>query len=163
MKKLNLKKENIKTSNYSIYPNYVYEKDQNRITGYNGSVTISIKMKDTKLTANVIEEATKAGANNVQGTRFVVDNPDKYRELAREAAITNAKEQAQKLAKTLGIKLGKIVNVVESTPSYSAPNYAAKMALSSVGGLGGSADSSANFEPGSQTLSSVVTLYFEKK
>ncbi len=72
-------------------------------------------------------------------------------------------QQAQKLAKTLGIKLGKIVNVVESTPGYVSPNYASKMALSSAGGLGGAADSSAQFEPGSQTISSVVTLYFEKK
>jgi len=162
MKKLNIKKEDIKTSNYSIYPNYVYEASQNRITGYNGNVSISIKIKDTQKTANVIEEATKAGANNIQGTRFVVDNPDSYREKARELAIANAKEQAQKLAKSLGIRLGRIVNVNESTSGgiSSRIKYASAISVSSSGGAG---DDSAQFEPGSQTITSVVTLYFEKK
>jgi len=162
MKKLNIKSEDIKTSNYSIYPNYVYEASQNRITGYNGNVSLSIKIKDLKQTAKVVEEATKAGANNIQGTRFVVDDPDKYRELAREEAIANGKEQAQKLAKTLGIKLGKIVNIVESTPRYTQSESFTKALSSSAGGLGGASDN-AQFEPGSQTISSVVTLYFEKK
>jgi hypothetical protein len=164
MKKLQIKKEDIKTSNYSIYPNYSYDKEPSKISGYNGNVTISIKVKNTQNTAKVIEEATKAGANNIQGTRFVIDNPQNYRELAREKAIKNAKEQAQKLTKNLGIKLGKIVNVVESTPVNPALGYSTRAFLpSSSDGLGGADESGAAFEPGSQTVSSVVTLYFEKK
>jgi uncharacterized protein len=158
MKALNIPKENIKTSNYSIYPNYIYEANQNRQSGYNGNVTISIKVKDVKLASRVIEEATKAGANQVQGTNFVVENPQKYREEARSKAIANAKEQAQKLAKDLNIKLGKVVNVVEFSPSTVVPMYDSANYMK--GGAGGGGPM---IETGSQTITSVVTLYFEKR
>lgn len=163
VKKLGIKKEDIKTSNYSIYPNYNYDngRNQNRINEYNGNVTISIRVKDVTTTSTVIVEVTKAGANQIQGTRFVVDKPEKYREDARDKAIANAKEQAHKLAKNLGIRLGRVTNIVESVsaPIYS-PQYALKSAAPMAGGMGGG---SPDIEPGSQTISSVVTLYFEKK
>lgn len=159
MQKLNIPKTNIKTSNYSIYPNTLYDGSENpRIAGYNGNVTITIKIKGTELTSQVIQEATKAGANQVQGTRFEVANPSAYREKARAEAIANAKEQAQKLAKELGIPLGKIVNIVEYSPSNTIPPMYDMKAANSLGGGGGPM-----IEAGSQTITSVVTLYFEKK
>ncbi len=157
MKKLGIKKEDIKTSNYSVNPNYSYERQTNTISGYNGNVTISIKLKNTDLSAKAVEEATKAGANMVSGVRFTVDDPDKFRELARDAAIKNAKDQAKKLAQKLGIKLGKVVNIVESNQNTSPIMFDNARAV----GLGGAAPP--QIEPGSQTITSVVTLYFEKK
>jgi hypothetical protein len=159
MKGLGIDKADIKTSNFSINPNYQYDRSANTISGYNGSATVTIKAKDPKIASRVIEEATKAGANQVNGTRFVVDDPAKYREQARESAIANAKDQANKLAKSLGISIGKVTNIVESSPNspLSYPMYATKDAMGAGGG------SSPNIEPGTQTVTSTVTLYFEKK
>ncbi len=157
MKSLGINKEDIKTSNYSIYPNYEYDGRANKIVGYNGNVTTTIKTKKLTLVSKIIEEATKAGANQIQGVKFTIDKPENYREKAREEAIKNAKEQAQKLANKLGIKLGKVVNIVESTPDTVKPLY-----RSAAVGLGGAGESAA-IEPGSQTITSTVTLYFEKK
>lgn len=160
MKSLSVKKENIQTSNYSIYPSMIYEPDSRKeaVSGYNGNVTVSIKIKDTKLTSRVVDEATKAGANQIQGIQFSVENPETYREKARDEAIANAKTQAEKLAQNLGIKLGKVTNIVESGSSQPPIMYAMDAKLSSGGGAGGP-----QVEPGTQTISSVVTLYFEKK
>lgn len=159
--KLGIKKSDIKTSNYSIYPNYSYEGNVNRITGYNGNVNVNIKVTDPQKAADVITAGTAAGANQVNGTQFVVADPAKYRAEARSKAIANAKEQAQKLAKDLGIRLGKVVNIVEYTPDSGAmPRY--DMALSSKMGMGGGGNGP-EFEQGSQTITSVVTLYFEKR
>jgi hypothetical protein len=158
MKKLGISKGDIKTTNYSIYPDHKYEGGQNYINGYNGNVTIQVKVHNPQLVAKVIEDATKAGANNIQGSRFAVEKPEKYREQAREAAIKNAKEQGEKMAKNLGIWLGKVVNIVESQPIQSSPVYYRAAAE----GLGGAGDG-ANIESGSQTITSIVTLYFEKK
>jgi len=158
MKRLGIKKDSIKTSNYSISPNYNYERKTNNITGYNGSVTITIKIIDTQLVPRVIEEATKAGANEIRGVNFSIEKPEDYREKARDVAIKNAKEQAEKLAKKLGIRLGKVVNIVESSPDNYTPLY---KSLPTAVGMGGAAE--ASIEPGSQTITSTVTLYFEKK
>lgn len=157
---IGIEKGDIKTSNYSINPNYKYENNENRVDGYNGSVTIEIKVRDPQLASKVMEAATTAGANQISGSRFVVDKPELYREEARNLAIKNAKDQAQKIAKDLGIKLGKITNIVESSPDRSVlPVYAKSSADIMVGGGG----DGASIEQGSQTLTSVVTLYFEKK
>lgn len=156
VKTLGVPKENIKTSNYNIFPDYSFTpQDKNKISGYQGNATVEIKVKDTKLATQVVDEATKAGANQIQGTRFVVDDPQVFRDQARDKAIANAKEQAEKLSKTLGIRLGKIVNIVESSGGAAVPLYDTKAAL----GRG----SGPEFEPGTQTISSTVTLYFERK
>lgn len=159
MNTLGIEKKNIKTSNYSIYPNYNYEGGQNTITGYNGNVTLTIQTETPAQVSDVIAQATAAGANEVQNTRFEVKDPAKYRAEARSKAIDNAKEQAQKIAGDLGIRLGKVVNVVEQTSGSSAPVPLYDSRAMGLGGGGGGA----NLEPGSQNITSVVTLYFEKK
>lgn len=158
MKALGIAKEDIKTSNYSVFPNYSYEGNQNRITGYNGNVTVLIKVKNQDMTTQVIEKATAAGANEIHGTRFSVDKPEKYREEARNKAIENAKEQANKIASNLGIKLGRVVNIAESSPDQGVqPMYDLKERSAVGAGAGPS------IEPGTQTIVSTVTLYFEKQ
>lgn len=158
MKKLGIEKDDIKTSNYAISPSYNNEGGADDITGYNGNVTITIKTTNPQLVSQIIEEATKAGANEIRGVDFSIEKPEDYREKARDAAIKNAKEQAEKLAKKLGIKLGKVVNIVESSPDNYTPLYKSL----SVSAIRDEA-AAANIEPGSQTITSTVTLYFEKK
>lgn len=156
MSSLGIKKEDIKTSNYSVFPGY--SNDGRTISGYNGNATISIKIKKTELVSQVVTSATNAGANEIHGVSFSIDDPSKFREQARTKAIEDAKEQAEKLAKNLGIRLGKVVNIVEYQPSSPIPFEAKSMALDAYGGGGGP-----SIEPGTQTVTSTVTLYFEKR
>ncbi|NTU46284.1 SIMPL domain-containing protein [Candidatus Roizmanbacteria bacterium] len=159
MKLLGIEKKDIRTSNYSIYPNYTYSGSDNKITGYNGNVNITITSKNLNLVSKIIEESTKAGANQIQGSRFIVAHPEKYREQARDLAIANAKEQAAKMAKTLGINLGKVSNIIENSGSDSvAYPVMAEKTLN----LRANVASSADMEPGTQTVTSNVTLFFEK-
>lgn len=160
VKKLGIDPKEIKTTNYSVYPTYTYENNTNRITGYDGNATITVKTKKKDSVPLIIEAATEAGANQINNTRFVVDNPALYREEARAKAIQNAKDQAEKIAKSLGIKLGKVTNVVESLSGGSNPSplMYAKMSDSGMGGGG-----APSLESGSETVTSTVTLYFEKK
>jgi len=158
LKKLGLSSQDIKTTNYSIYPTYSYENNTNRIAGYDGNATITVKTKKTEIVPTIIEEATKAGANQINNTRFVVDAPEKYRESAREKAIKNAKEQAEKMAKSLGIKLERVTNMVESINGEAGFQNAKALPMTGGGGGGGP-----TLESGSETISSIVTLYFEKR
>lgn len=159
VKQLGINKENVKTTNYSINPNYTYEGGKDRINGYNGNATITVKTGKTELVPKIIEVATAAGANQVQGARFSVEKPEMYRAKARNEAIANAKAQAKQLAADLGIKLGKVTNIVESTGTGGGP-IPPDMMRSSAMGLGGGGGPA--IEPGTQTISSTVTLFFEK-
>lgn len=158
LRDIGIEKADIKTSNYSVYPNYKYENNINSINGYNGNATVEVKVRDTQLVSQVISTVTEAGANQIQGVRFSIDKPEVFREEARDKAIENAKEQAQKMAKNLGIKLGKVVNIVESSANQPIPLYKTMAEGIGAGGGGGPI-----VESGTQTVTSVVTLYFEKK
>ena len=152
---LGIAEEDIKTASYSISPNYNFETGRNIISGYSGNSTLTIKVKNIKQLPQVITAATAEGANQIYNTQYTIDDPAKYREEARNKAIENAKEQARKLSGELGIKLGKIVNIVESTPG---PGRIVPL-FSREAGLGGAPD----LQPGSQTITSIVTLYFERR
>lgn len=157
LKKYGLNKENLKTTNYSINPKYFYDKEGNsQIVGYSGSVNLRIKTKDISLLSKIIEEISLVGVNQIYGINYEIENPDRFQEQARKIAIENAKSQAKRLASDLGIKLGKITNIVEGQGNDYQP-----MALPVAGG--GSFEKSLTIEPGTQTITSTVTLYFEKK
>lgn len=160
LREMGIEKGDIKTSNYSVYPNYRYDNNVNTISGYNGNATITIKARDTQMVSKIIEEVTAAGANQIQGVRFSIDKPETYREQVRDMAIKNAKSQAEKLAKDLGVTLGKVTNMVESTPQSGGvyPMYE-----SAAKGFGGGGGGGPTISEGTQTITSVVTLYFEKK
>lgn len=163
VKVLGIEKGDIKTSNYSIVPNYDYSKGGNGvITGYNGNTTVTIKVKDTSKLPQVIEAGTKGGANQVMGTNYTIDKPEKYQEQARQKAIDNAREQAQKLASQLGIRLGKVTNIVESS-NNPGPIPMAFSTKEGMGMGGGTNAPSPDLQPGTQTITSTVTLYFDKK
>lgn len=158
LEKLGIDKKDIQTSNFSVNPTYNYQipSDPNTISGYTGTATLTIKVRKVDDLPKVITAATEAGANQVYNNGFSIENPEKYREEARNMAIKNAREQAEKLAKQLGIRLGKVVNISESTDG-NTPFYRA------VGVLDSAMVKGPELQPGSQTVTSTVTLYFERK
>lgn len=161
---IGISEEDIKTSNYSITPNYDYsERGQGEITGYNGNATVTVKVDDISKLPEIIQAGTEGGANEVMGTNYSIEEPEKYQREARDLAIENAKAEAQRLASQLGIKLGRIVNIVEySSGGGPVPMFYEKEAIS-IDGMGGGSAPAPDLQPGSQTITSTVTLYFEKR
>lgn len=161
---LGVDKGDIKTSNYSINPNYDYVRSPNgTITGYNGNTTVTVKVKETDKLPLVIQAATEAGANQVMGTNYMVDKPEDYQEQARQKAIDNAKEQAQKLASQLGIRLGKVTNIVESSSGGGPIPLLYEKSAMALDSRGGTNAPVPDLQPGTQTITSTVTLFFEKR
>lgn len=160
MKELGVPEKDITTSNYSVNPNYNYDSSIQRIDGYNADASITIKTKDTQLVSQIVSKATEAGANQINGVSFSIDDPAKFRSDARTKAIENAKQEAEKLAKELGISLGKITNIVESGGDMPVPMYREAYALDAAASAGKAAP---EIEQGTQTITSTVTLFFEKR
>jgi uncharacterized protein YggE len=159
IKKLNISQDDIKTSNYSINPQYDPVKGTMSTNGYTGNANIRIKVRDISQVSKVVETATASGANQIMGVSYSVDDIAKYREQARTKALDNAKEEAKKLSSSLGLQIGKVTNVVENSGGVPGPMMAEKAAY----GFGGAADAGANFAPGTQSIESTVTVYFDKQ
>jgi uncharacterized protein YggE len=81
---------------------------------YRVSNMLEVTLRDVAKVGAVIKLATDAGANNVWGIAFEIDDPDALRATARTQAIDRAKRNAQELARLGGVKLGKLVSMSES-------------------------------------------------
>lgn len=157
--KLDIDKKDIKTDNYSLYPNYDYQQGQ-RITGYSINANLSVNLTDFSTLNQAIDAATGAGANQVGGIMFTLSDEKKkdVENDARKQAIENAKEKAQSLSSLAGMRLGKIVNVSES-PNFQPRPYALMNATQDS--MGGKTGVPTNVEPGSTTFNYSVTLSYE--
>lgn len=114
IKSLGVDAKDIATDYYIVYP--VYD-DYNSlyIKGYRLSNTLSITLRDISLVDDVIIEALKAGANEVQQVQFYSSELRKYRDQARQLAVIAATEKAQALADAAGTSTGCVISIDENT------------------------------------------------
>lgn len=160
LKKLGVDVKDIKTENYSVYPQYDYSAGRSRISGYQVTTSVVVTVRDLDKINEVIDSATGLGANQIGGINFTVAD-DRKKELensARELAVKDAKTKAENLASSAGIRLGKILNIQESSPQEPRPVY---MAADKAVGLGGGGDTSV--APGSTDIVSNITLTYETR
>ena len=157
LKSRGINEEDIKTENYSITPKYDYKFSPYRIVGYTISQNLVVKIRDLTKIGDILQGAVQNGANNVSGPNFTIDEPEVYLEKAREKAILDAKEKAEKIAKVAGFKLGKIVSINEYSMAQPIPLY-----LKSLG-IGGETEAPPQIEPGSQEIKVQVNITFEIK
>lgn len=175
--------KDLKTSAYSLNPKYYYPYDYPRIPcpmenevvsgsfscppkfpliiGYEANQTLDVKVRNLELAGALLDGAVSNGANQAGGIQFFIDEPDKYKAEAREKAFQNAKEKAEVLAKTAGVRLGKVVTFFEG--QISVPSiYRGESAFLKASDEGGVA-SAPSLEPGSQDVSVTVNVVFEIK
>lgn len=162
LKSLGIESKDIKTQNYSIYPQYDYKNGTGRIISYNVSSNLSVTVRQFDKINDVIDKATADGANTVGNISLVVDDAKQKQLLqqARSQAVAEAKNKAAGLAGAAGITLGRIVNIQESSGDMPRPIMMMNKAIAPVG-IGGGADTS--ISPGSTDITTSVTLYYETK
>lgn len=106
-------KPEIKTNDYSLSPEQdYYSGKMPKIVGYEVKNTITVSIKDLSQVGAVIDAATKAGANSVEGIAFVLREDSPAQGDALALATKQAMAKAQAIAQSLN---GKIVRVVETT------------------------------------------------
>lgn len=113
LKRMGIDKKDIKTIRFSLNPQYEYHSGLRKFVGYEMSHTFQVKIRKLSITPDVLDKATEAGANNVGGISFTIDNPGKYESKARKRAVKNGQAKARELAEASGVKLGKVVNISE--------------------------------------------------
>jgi uncharacterized protein YggE len=116
--------KDIKTTVYNINPRYEYNSETGKrtFTGYEITQTVNVKIRDLTKVGEIISGATEMKADEISSLSFIVDDDEAVKEQAKELAIKDAKEKAQKLGKALGVNLDKIVGFYESSyPIYD--NY----------------------------------------
>lgn len=155
VKQLGISDKDIKTTNYSIYPQYDYREGAQKILGYQASANLLVKARNLDRVNDVIDAATANGANQVGGISFDVDDKEKFRDEARKKAVEDAKSNAQRASSIAGFRLGKIINYSESTGGEPVPMLARTME-----GVGGGKQET-QVEPGVNEIRLTITLSYE--
>lgn len=158
---MGIEKKDIKTENYSLYPNLDFQTGTQRISGYTVNANLVVTISDFAKVNQAIDMATTAGVNQIGGITFSLSDKKRteVETEARKEAIDNARQKANELAQLSGMNLGKIVNVYESPMGND--NYPRPVMMDSMMKEGAGGGVPTNVEPGSTTFNYTVTLSYE--
>src|SRR6266480_266991 len=108
----------LKTISYTLNPTYQYHPlcEETTITGYSALNVVQVTLDDLARIGTVIDSATQAGANHVQGIQFTLRDQDAVRAEALRQAATRARAEAEVLAAALGLKVVRVLGVEENSP-----------------------------------------------
>ena len=163
-------KKDIKTTDYSVYPQYEYRAQAcpaggycpggtQVLTGYEVRQTTSVKARDTAKAGDLLAGVGSKGATEVSGLDFTFDDPNKLQTEARGKAISDAKQKADALAKQLGVRL---VRIVSYNDNGRYPIYYAKAEAASYS-IGGGGRVTPEIPVGEDKIISQVNITYEIK
>ncbi len=159
----------IKTDAYTSYPQYDYPQvtcmaigcpkpGTPTLRGYevNHSVTVSVKnLENVETVLGILAQNT---VSDMQGPNFGFEDDKAVSREARDLAITDARAEAEKLAKSLGVKLVRVVSFSENSGGYPMPMYAR---ADMVGASVAEKAATPTLPVGAQKVEASVTVVYE--
>lgn len=121
LKESGIAETDLKTASYNVFPLYNYVDGERQDNGFQVTQSLDVTIRDLDNSGDIIAIGSQNGVNEVSGLSFKVDDPEIYREEARQLALENAKQKAEDLSQTLGVKLGKVISFSESAGGDSMP------------------------------------------
>jgi uncharacterized protein YggE len=150
LKGAGIDEQDYQTSRLSLQP----QNSQSRpgtppaIVGYRATNRVTIRLREVGKLASVIDTVVAAGANDIGSIGFMVSQPSKLLDDAREKAVADARRKAEIYAKAAGVTLGAPISITES--GLPAPITFRRMAA-------GAAESTP-IAPGEETLGLTVSV-----
>ncbi len=132
LKTSGIAEKDIRTTSYAITPHYATYTQaclpggacpmpDSRITGYDVSQTIELKVRDLTKVSSILSGLGKLNVQNVSGPNFGLEDESAGQSAARAVAIEKAKAQAKELSAELGVRLVKIINFSENVSGTPYP------------------------------------------
>ena len=120
--------KDIATQSVSVTPEYLYPQDGSApvLTGYRASQSFNITVRAAATAGSVVDAIVTSGGDYLQinGVSPFVLNDDKAIDIARGLAVSRAKAKATSYAKLLGVKLGRVIYLEETSLPNVYPVYA---------------------------------------
>ncbi len=160
-KKLGIPENKIRTSGLTIQPEYRWDEKENKqvFTGYFVQRQLQVEINDLDKLGNVIEGAIDAGVNEVSPPQLDSSQRKDLNRDALAAATADAKANAERIATSLGVKLGPVRTVVAGGAA-PPPMPMQEMRVSAMA-MSDAAGKSANYVPGEISFESRVDATFD--
>ena len=107
----------VQTSRFSVQPVYVppAPNTEPKLAGYSVSNQLRAKIRQIDKLGEILDRLIAAGATDVGNIAFLVSDPSKALDQAREAAIADARRKAEVYARAAGIRLGQVEWITEAS------------------------------------------------
>ncbi len=146
----------IQTSNISLNPEYRYVENQPpRVVGYSASNQLSVRFRDIANAGAILDALVAEGANQISGPNLSIDKPEAALDEARARAVASGRARAELYARSLGLRVVRVVAVSETGGHYAPPPPMVMMAR------GESASADTKIDPGEQKLQVNLAMTFE--
>jgi uncharacterized protein YggE len=147
----------IQTSNISLNPEYRYVENQPpRIVGYSASNQLSVRFRDIANAGTILDALVAEGANQISGPTLSIDKPEAALDEARSRAVAAGRARAELYARSLGLRVVRVVAVSETGGSYPPPPMPMM-----VRSMEASAQADTKVDPGEQRLQVTLAMTFE--
>jgi uncharacterized protein len=167
LKSAGIAERDIQTSNLNLNPIYAQprrnpdgtvDEPERRIVGYSANNTVSVRQRKLDNYGRVIDTLVAAGANEINGPNFQLDESDAALDEARRNAMKTARERAQLYATAAGLRVVRIVSISESGGFYQPmPVFARRMESA----MAPPPPPPAPVQPGELELKANVTVLYE--
>lgn len=158
LKTFGISDKDLKTQSLNIYRDQApYWEDgvqKFRDGDWNASISVDITLRDISKSSDLTDLLAKADTSNIWGPNYSLAEGEPEKVALLKEAYDSAKVKAEALAGGMGLRVGKVLSVVEGS-EYS-PIYPLRDAGMGAGGGGG-------LEPGSSSVSTSLTVTFELK
>ncbi|MEU7142346.1 SIMPL domain-containing protein [Nocardia sp. NPDC046473] len=143
-------KEDVRTTDVSIQPQYAGGTDSNTVVGYRANNSVRVVVRDLSKASGVLDSAIKAGGNEtrLRSVSFAIDDNSQLLADARARAFADAKARAEQYAVLAGVKLTKVITISEANSRDDSAKMSARDA----------APQSVPLEPGTQTVTFTVKV-----
>jgi uncharacterized protein len=107
----------IQTSRFSVQPVYAPQEPRTepKLAGYSVSNQVRVKIRQIDTVGEVLDHLVTAGVTDIGNVEFLVSEPSKALDQAREAAIADARRKAEVYAHASGIQLGRVEWITEDS------------------------------------------------
>ena len=121
IKALGVEDKDIQTTGINLNAQYDYDRNSQTqvFRGYQVSNRVSVKLRDVAGTGAALDALVSAGATDLSGPTFSIEDDESAKAMARERAIERAQARAQSYAKLFGYDGVEVMSVSESLSGSS--------------------------------------------
>ncbi len=112
----------VQTAGISLNANYDYDQQARKqvFRGYRSSNTVNVTLRDVAKAGSVLDALVAAGATDINGPNFGIDDDKPAKDQARKAAMETAKAQAMNYAQMAGYSNIRLLAINEAV-SFGQP------------------------------------------
>jgi uncharacterized protein YggE len=157
LKRAGVTERDIQTGSVNLNPEYRYPENQApQLVGYTASNSLTIRFRNIRSSGKILDALVAEGANQINGPNLTIDKPEAALDEARANAIAIGRSRAELYARSLGMRIARVVSISENGGYAVPPPAPPPMAMMARGER-----DSTSIQPGEQKLQVSLAITYE--